>query len=124
MYEGGTSGSWVEVEGMDEVNERTERADDPDGEDIDMAVYLRKRALWGSSSGEPHIILQNTKPVLAVGYAVRVGRGMCQRGTAATWSSGTQGVDGREQAAELGRKDTGGEQSANDTARLTTAQPW
>lgn len=53
---------------MEEVNERTEAAEDPDGEDIDIEAVVRvvclgkKRTTWGRNRrgplGEPHIILQ------------------------------------------------------------------
>lgn len=51
VYEGSTCGSWLAVEGMEEVYERTEAAEDPDGEDIDIVTVvegdLGKRATWG-----------------------------------------------------------------------------
>ena len=68
-YDGSTSGSWIGVEGVDEVNERTEAAEDPDGEDIDIVTVGGRRrgtrATWekkehGVVRGASHNIA-NTK---------------------------------------------------------------
>jgi hypothetical protein len=79
LYEGSTSSAGEDKEGMEDAKERTEAAEEPDREDIDMVVCwssTRNRTTLGKKRGkpgEPHIILQ--KPNLTPGDGfVRVGR--------------------------------------------------